>query len=294
MKNEPYFSDKTFKAKAISSTPITKTILTPEDAIFLLIEEVQLRDLNLYYQNIKKITFSESSTEEFYSSLQPPENLSSEKKQTLFNIALSTPVLGNNIVNPTPNLFINTSSWIKHSLNVGLATTNLANDLQDTESKTAFVLGILHDIGKKFKTDMQHTIFGYEYLVNKGYENEARICLTHSQIHGKQCANNEPAVPRWSCQNGISTWDNSIETDDLTKLLNQATYNSYDNILTIADIMATESAILPIYDRLQDIKFHRKIDPTNKKFFFAELINLLNEYLCLSIIDEKKSSYLRN
>ena len=40
------------------------------------------------------------------------------------------------------------------------------------------------------------------------------------------------------------------------------------------------------YISLKDIAKRRKIDPTNRPFFFASLINLLNEYLHASIIDE--------
>ena len=287
MKTELYFSNEDFKQIAMESAPITETSLTPKDAFFLLIEGVKLRDLDLYCQNVQSEAFPEQSIEEIYEMLQHPESLTEDQKKELFDIALNTNKFGSFVVNPMPNLFINTSSWIKHSLNVGITAFNLATGLQDTDPQTAFVLGILHDIGRKFKTDMQHTIFGFEYLVSKGYPNEARICLTHSHLHGERCANNEPAVPGWSCPNGISTWDESVETDDLTKFLRQTTYNSYDHILNIADLMATDSAILPVYDRLQDIKQRRKIDPTNRKFFYAELINLLNEYLHASIINEE-------
>lgn len=289
MKNKLYFSNEKFKEKAMSSDLVTETNLTPEDAFFLLIEGVELKALDLYCQNIQEKNLPELSIQEIYETLQHPKNLTSEQKESFFDTALKTKKFGNFVVNPMPNIYINTSSWITHSLNVGITASVLATGLQNVEPKKAFVLGILHDIGRKFKTDMQHTIFGYEYLVNKGYTSEAKVCLTHSHIHGERCANNEPAVPGWSCENGVSTWDESVETDDLTKFLKTTTYNSYDSILNIADLMATDSAILPVYDRIQEIKSRRKIDPTNRKFFYAELINLLNEYLHSSIINEPYS-----
>ena len=42
-----------------------------------------------------------------------------------------------------------------------------------------------------------------------------------------------------------------------------------------------------LYFSNKDFKQHRKTDPTNRKFFYSELINLLNEYLHASIIDEE-------
>ena len=286
MKNEIYFSNEEFKQIAMNQGPITETSLTPTDAFFLLIADVNLKDLNLYCENIQKTYYPNLSIEEIYTFIQQPESLSQEQKDAFFEIALTTEQFGSNLVNPMPNLFINTSSWISHTLNVGICARNLANGLENVDPNTTFVLGILHDIGRKFKTDMQHTVYGYEYLVSKGYPNEAKICLTHSHILGERCANNEPAVPGWSCINGVSTWDPSIETDDLTKFLQNTSYNVYDSVLNIADLMATEKDILPVHERLKDIAKRRKIDPTNRPFFFASLINLLNEYLHASIIDE--------
>lgn len=286
MKNEIYFSNEEFKEIAFNQGPIQETSLTPSDAFLLLIQDVKLPDLDLYCQNIRENLYPDKSIEEIYSLLQHPQNLSDEQKSTLFDMALSTKQFGSRVVSPMPNLYINTSSWINHSLNVGLCARTLATGLENVDPNTAFVLGILHDIGRKFKTDMQHTVYGYEYLVSKGYPNEALICLTHSHIYGERCANNEPAVPGWSCINGQSVWDPTIETDDLTKFLKQQNYTVYDSLLNIADIMATNDAILPVYDRLQDIATRRRLDSKNRPFFFATLTNILNQYLHTSIINE--------
>lgn len=46
---------------------------------------------------------------------------------------------------------------------------------------TAFVLGMLHDIGRRVgKTDMRHALDGYYFALEKGYDMLAKICLTHS------------------------------------------------------------------------------------------------------------------
>ena len=54
MKNELYFSNEKFKEKAMSSDLITETNLTPQDAFFLLIKDVELKDLDLYCQTIQE------------------------------------------------------------------------------------------------------------------------------------------------------------------------------------------------------------------------------------------------
>ena len=281
-----YFSNKQYQEVAMQSKPITETKLTPTDAFFLLIEDVKRNDLNLYCEKIQKEYDSSLTIEEIYKIIQNPKYLTNKQKEQLFDIALNTNPFGSNTIILPNGDEINTSSWMNHTINVGIAARNLATALENITPDTAFTLGILHDIGRKFKHDMNHTMLGFEYLVNKGYKKEARVCLTHSHLNAERCANNEIAVPGWSCINGISTWDETIANDDLTKFLKNTEYNTYDTLVNIGDLMATEYGIIPVYDRITNIAKRRTIDPTNRTFFFAELINTLNQYLKDTILNE--------
>ena len=45
----------------------------------------------------------------------------------------------------------------------------------------AYVLGLLHDIGRKFGVrHLGHVYDGYQYMSELGYTDVARVCLTHS------------------------------------------------------------------------------------------------------------------
>lgn len=286
MKDYFYFNTKEYKDAAMQSKPVTETSLTPADAFFLLIEGVNQCDLDLYCGKIQEQLSPTSSLEDIYKIIQNPTALNEKQKNALFEIALNTNPFGSKRITLPNGNVINTSSWMNHAINVGVAARNLATGLEGVNPDTAFTLGILHDIGRKFKHDMSHTMLGYEYLVSKGYENEARVCITHSHLNAERCANNEQAVPGWSCVNGVSTWDPTVETDDLTDFLRNTEYNIYDTLVNIGDLMATEAGIIPVYDRIADIAKRRQIDPTNRTFFFAELINVLNQYLKDSILDE--------
>lgn len=45
----------------------------------------------------------------------------------------------------------------------------------------AYILGLLHDIGRKFGVrHMGHVSDGYTYMMSLGYDEAAQICLTHS------------------------------------------------------------------------------------------------------------------
>ena len=279
METKMNFTNATFKEIAMRANKNYKLLITPEEAFLILINGVKYEDLDLYCQAIKEYTKSSKTCEEIYKDIQNPSSFSNEKKELLFYIANITNPLGNHVIKINDEVKINTSSWIKHSLNVGLAAKNISNLTNETNNNLAYILGILHDYGRKYKTDMKHTIVGFESLVNIGLENLAKICLTHSHINGKRCANNEPAVEGWSYANGKSLWQSENTLDDLTKFLINTKYNKYDHIICIADLMATENKIIPVHLRLEDIAKRRKIDQRNRNFFLAELINLLNEFL---------------
>ena len=49
------------------------------------------------------------------------------------------------------------------------------------DGEKAYVLGLLHDIGRKFGTrHMGHVVDGYRYMLALGYDEVARICLYSS------------------------------------------------------------------------------------------------------------------
>ena len=111
---------------------------------------------------------------------------------------------------------INTSSWINHSLYAGECCAVLADKL-GLDSYTAKVLGILHDYGRKFNHSFCHVIYGYEKLVDLGWNNEAIACLTHSFVNNGRCANNDAAVPGFFVDsNGSPKWKPGTIKDDVT------------------------------------------------------------------------------
>ncbi len=289
MKNEFYFTDSKYREVAKSTSPKYNITLDKITAFFLLIKDVKFRDLDNFCEIIKDELELNLSLENIYDLLQDPSQLTEEMKEKIFAIAQRNVKFGNNTILINGNISINTSSWINHSLNVAEAAYKLSLPLENVDSDSAYVLGLLHDIGRKFKTDMEHTIYGYQYLVDLGYKEEAKICLTHSHLRGERCANNEQAVEGWSCDNGISKWDDNIKKDDLTNFLLHTSYDILDDLVCMADLMATNSKIVSVNDRLKDIATRRKLDPTNRKFFLFKLCNLLNDYLyAVGQIDEKK------
>ena len=49
------------------------------------------------------------------------------------------------------------------------------------DAEKAYVLGLLHDIGRKFGVrHLGHVSDGYRFMMSLGYDEAAKICLTHS------------------------------------------------------------------------------------------------------------------
>ena len=74
----------------------------------------------------------------------------------------------------------NPGPWIKHSRTAAHCAEKIAQ-YSGLNADKAYVLGLLHDIGRKFGvTHLKHVSDGYTYMTELGYPDAARICLTHS------------------------------------------------------------------------------------------------------------------
>ncbi len=77
---------------------------------------------------------------------------------------------------------LNPGPWIKHSINTGIAARNIAEKVEGMNSEQAYVLGLLHDIGRRvgIVSIPKHVYEGYQYATKKGWNSVAKICMTHS------------------------------------------------------------------------------------------------------------------
>lgn len=75
----------------------------------------------------------------------------------------------------------NPGPWVEHSRNAAKAARLIAERIPDLDPDVAYVLGLLHDIGRREgRTHIRHLIDGYRFLSDLGCDDAARICLTHS------------------------------------------------------------------------------------------------------------------
>lgn len=279
-----YFKNEECKEETVGRENVNyKNNRTAADAFLLLLKDIKKEDLSnlcvLIQEHFKNNYGLDLSEEDAYNITQM-QTLKSKYKKEILELAYrcieSDQHLGNNTILDGK---VNTSSWISHSLFVGKLCRQLAK-FKGLDPETAEKIGIIHDYGRKYTHTFEHTMRGYEELMALGYEDESIACLTHSFIGGNRCANNDPAEEGFYVDDsGNPKWDETAIKDDMTLFLENYNYNEYDDILTIADLMATDRGIVSPLERIKDIETRKKPDPRNRAYFIAEFTNKLKSFM---------------
>lgn len=129
--------------------------------------------------------------------------------------------------------------WVKHCIYVGVGAGRIATKL-GIDSDYAQALGYVHDIGRKI-SHPNHTIAGYKYMINEGYPEEARSCLTHSFIDNNI----------YYTAGGIPQGQDRF--DYMNSFLQSTELTIYDNIVQMCDLFCLETGFTTIERRLLDI-----------------------------------------
>lgn len=137
----------------------------------------------------------------------------------------------------------NPGPWGNHSRVTAHCAEKIAELCDGLDVEKAYVLGLLHDIGRKFGVrHLGHVSDGYIYMMSLGYDEAAKICLTHS-------FNNR------SANEYIGKFDTS---DEELKLINTAlikvVMDDYDRLIQLCDSLAGSEGVLDIEERMNDVK----------------------------------------
>lgn len=138
---------------------------------------------------------------------------------------------------------MNPGGWYEHSLVVGKVAHKLAKALgEDAEKAEAF--GYIHDVGRRVgRCNLKHVYEGYKYLSSLGYEDAARICLTHSFFENK-------------VEGVIGTWDvKEEEKEFVKKYIENTEFDIYDKIIQMADCIALSTGVTTLERRMTDVFF---------------------------------------
>lgn len=137
----------------------------------------------------------------------------------------------------------NPGPWGDHSRVAAHCAERIARECGDLDPDKAYILGLLHDIGRKFGArHLGHVSDGYSYMLSLEYDEAARICLTHS-FNGR------------SLDDYIGKFDTTQEELKLIQdALKSAAMDEYDRLIQLCDSLAGSEGVLDIEERMSDVK----------------------------------------
>ena len=137
---------------------------------------------------------------------------------------------------------INLGPWVKHSINTGIAARNIAEKVPGMDAEKAYIVGMLHDIGRRCKFGFvdipTHVYDGCKYCMEKGWDEVARICMTHSYLQMKDEFDYEPETEN---EKAIKEYIMNCEADD------------YDKLIQLCDSLAVDYGFVILEKRFVDV-----------------------------------------
>lgn len=135
---------------------------------------------------------------------------------------------------------LNPGPWTKHSINVGIAARNIAEKVPGMDAEKAYIVGVLHDIGRRVGiVDIPtHVYEGYKYCMEQGWDEVARICMTHSYPLMREEFEDEPQT---EAEREIKRYIEGCEADE------------YDMLIQLCDALATDYGFVIVEKRFVDV-----------------------------------------
>ena len=159
---------------------------------------------------------------------------------------------------------LNAGKWVDHSMNVAEAAKRIAQACGTLDVEKAYVCGLLHDIGRRTGiAAVRHIIDGYDYCISIGWDEVARICLTHS-------------FPVKDIEADIGKKDiTEQQYSFINDYLNNLEYDDYDKLIILCDALGDADGFCILEKRFIDTTrrygiFPFSIDRWNKTYEYKE------------------------
>ena len=143
---------------------------------------------------------------------------------------------------------LNAGQWIQHSISVAKNAKLIAEKVTDMNSNNAYIMGLMHDIGRRAGvTGIKHIFDGYDYMISSGQSDIARICLTHS-------------FPLKDIKSYSGKIDCSAEQlAFLQSFLKNTEYNNYDILIQLCDAISLPNGACIMEKRFVDVALRNGI-----------------------------------
>lgn len=147
----------------------------------------------------------------------------------------------------------NPGPWGNHSRVAAVCAQRIAA-AAGLNAEKAWVLGLLHDIGRKFGTGhLAHVRDGYQYMKSLGYDAAARICLTHSFCR--------PILQVYIGKRDVPEADQK----QLQQLLDGLAYDDYDRLIQLCDCLSGSDGPVDMEARMADVERRYGSYPEEKR-----------------------------
>jgi hypothetical protein len=136
---------------------------------------------------------------------------------------------------------LNPGVWVHHN-RVAAKCAKIIAKKCSMDVDAAYVMGLLHDIGRRYGiSDLMHTYDGYKFMMENGYNDSARICLTHSFPY-----------KNINAYNGDNDCSDDI-TGHIQEFINKIEYDDYDKLIQLCDAISFPEGVCVIEKRLIDV-----------------------------------------
>lgn len=147
----------------------------------------------------------------------------------------------------------NPGPWGNHSRVVARCAERIAACVAGMDAEKAYITGLMHDIGRKFGVKhLGHVYDGYHYMMDLGYDEAARVCLTHSFSTGEMAEY-------------IGNFDITKEQqEEIETKLAGTVYDDYDRLIQLCDSLSGTYGAVDMEVRMGDVKRRYGRYPQNK------------------------------
>ena len=144
--------------------------------------------------------------------------------------------------------------WTAHSRVVARCAERIAACCEGMDPEKAYALGLLHDIGRREGvTAVAHVIDGYRFLMSLGFDENAKVCITHSF-----------AVR--NIDTYIGAWD--VPDEDraqIARFIAEWEYDDYDRLIQLCDSLAMADGTIDLKARMDDVEARHGNYPEAKR-----------------------------
>lgn len=154
----------------------------------------------------------------------------------------------------------NPGPWEAHSRYVAQACRNIAAKCPHLDGDTAYLYGLLHDIGRHAGvTSERHLIDGYRYCKERGWAKAAQICITHAFM-----------IPDISTSIGVFDMPEEDKAF-MAEFVRNAVYDDYDRLVQLCDALALPSGFCLLEKRFVDVALRYGTPPVMAARWLAVL-----------------------